>query len=68
MQLIAREEVTSTWPFIYYEHENNYVRMSDFHATAVRRGGKWVPYGSFYLGIDIRTYGTVVTKDEAEAG
>jgi hypothetical protein len=41
--------------------------MSDFHATAVRRGGKWVPYGDIYLGIDIRTYGTVVTKDEAES-
>lgn len=43
-QSIAREEVASTWPFTYYDHENNYFRLSDYVATAVRRGGKWVPY------------------------
>lgn len=67
VQPIARGEVTSTWPFTYYHHENSYFRLSEFVTTAVRQYGQWVPYNHFYMDIDIRTYGSVVAQIEAEA-
>ena len=67
-QSIAQDEVIEGWPFTYHDHENNYFRLSDYHAPAVRRGGKWVPYQGLYLPCDIWRYGSVVSQDEAEYG